>query len=135
MQQFSERLRALRATRGLSQPQLAAAVSIGQRTISAYENGSSEPTASGIRRLAEYFGCTADHLVGLSTSPRPVPPGYWIVDLDIVDKVRAGQRIPPGHTRGCAVPERYDVMPSAEYAALVAELDGDTKQRRRRRKE
>ena len=63
---FSERLKELRLARGLSQMQLANALHISQSAIAKWELNKTEPTASAIILIAEYFGETTDYLLGVS---------------------------------------------------------------------
>ena len=63
---FGERLKELRIARGLSQMQLAKVLNISQSAIAKWELNKTEPTASAIILLAEYFGETTDYLLGVS---------------------------------------------------------------------
>ncbi len=63
---FSERLVALRKEKGISQYEFAKIMSISRSTISGYESEGKEPTYTTLRRFAEYFGVSADYLLGLS---------------------------------------------------------------------
>ena len=62
---FKERLKELRVLHGLSQMQLANATGISQSAIAKWELGKTEPTASAIILLAEYFGESTDYILGL----------------------------------------------------------------------
>ena len=55
----------MRNERGLSQKDLAEAIGVSQSTIAKIEIGRNEATASTIRKLANYFGVTADQLLEL----------------------------------------------------------------------
>ncbi len=59
-----ERLKELRLEKGLSQQQLARQIETTQSNIGRWENGINEPSASQLIKLADYFGCTIDFLVG-----------------------------------------------------------------------
>jgi transcriptional regulator with XRE-family HTH domain len=61
---FAGQLRELRIERGLSQMQLSKAVDVSQSAIAKYELGRTEPTASVIIKLMEYFGVTFEELTG-----------------------------------------------------------------------
>jgi len=65
MEILSERLKELRLDSGIKQIELAAALSVNQRTISNWENNVNEPTAETIVKIAKYFGVTTDYLLGL----------------------------------------------------------------------
>jgi len=57
-------LRKLRASKGISQQQLADVIGTSQQSINKYENHSVEPDISMLMRMADYFGTTIDFLVG-----------------------------------------------------------------------
>ena len=59
-------LKRLRIDAGKTQKQLANDISIGQATISQWENGTSKPTADALIALSEYYGVTADFILGIS---------------------------------------------------------------------
>lgn len=63
---FSERIKELRLERDLSQMQLAKACNISQSAIAKWELGKTEPTASAIIVLAEFFNESTDYLLGLT---------------------------------------------------------------------
>ena len=70
--QFSETLSALRKGRGISQRQAAADLGISQALLSHYENGAREPGLGFVCRACDYYGVTADYLLGRSTHPGDV---------------------------------------------------------------
>ena len=61
---FHETLAALRREKGSSQRQVAADLGISQALLSHYENGAREPGLSFVCRVCEYYGVTADYLLG-----------------------------------------------------------------------
>ena len=64
-QVFAERLRELRLEKGVGQNTLAADLSLSNASISYWENGKQEPTASAICKLSAYFDVPTDYLLGL----------------------------------------------------------------------
>ena len=58
------RIRALREDRDLRQIDVAAATGIDQKTLSNYETGKTNPDSAAILKLADFFGVTADYLLG-----------------------------------------------------------------------
>lgn len=62
---INEKIKELRTEKGLTQKELSKALGIGQSTISEWEKGIYEPTASAIKVLAIYFDVSADYLLGL----------------------------------------------------------------------
>ncbi len=55
----------LRSERGISQKVLAEAIGVGQSTIAQIELNRNEATAATIRKIANFFGVSADYLLGL----------------------------------------------------------------------
>ena len=66
---FSEALCELRRSRGLSQRSVAADLHISQALLSHYENGAREPGLDFVCRACEYYGVTADYLLGRTNEP------------------------------------------------------------------
>lgn len=64
-----ERLKELRASKKLSQKQLATILQISERNYQRYEYGITEPTVSPLIALADYFDVSLDYLVGRSDNP------------------------------------------------------------------
>ncbi len=69
---FSETLSALRKGRGISQRQAAADLGISQALLSHYENGAREPGLRFVCRACDYYGVTADYILGRSAHPGDV---------------------------------------------------------------
>lgn len=65
MEKFGAILKELREEKNLSQLQLPRLVDISQSSIARYELNQAEPRLSDIRKLAIFFGVTADYLVGM----------------------------------------------------------------------
>lgn len=64
--EFKERLRALREKNSLSATQLAGTFDKSEGAVRMWETGRSLPDASTLIKLAQYFNCTTDYLLGLS---------------------------------------------------------------------
>ena len=65
------RIRELRLSRGMRQPDLAEMLSCTAMTVSRYERGEADPDVATILRLCEIFGCSSDYLLGRSPLPSP----------------------------------------------------------------
>lgn len=61
---FSQTMAALRRDRGLSQRKAAAELGISQAQLSHYENGVREPGLDFLCRACDYYGVTADYMLG-----------------------------------------------------------------------
>ncbi len=64
--EFSDIMSELRRSRGLSQRTVAADLHISQALLSHYENGAREPGLAFVCRACDYYGVTADYLLGRS---------------------------------------------------------------------
>ena len=84
---FSDRLHALRMEKGLSQRAVAADLHISQALLSHYENGAREPGLQFVCRACDYYGVSADFLLG--RTDRPTLPTEQIERLRLA--VRAMQ--------------------------------------------
>ena len=69
---FPETLSALRKGRGISQRQAAANLGISQALLSHYENGAREPGLRFVCKACDYYGVTADYMLGRSAHPGDV---------------------------------------------------------------
>lgn len=61
---FSERLRALRTSRSISQERLARQLNYGYTAIANYESGRNEPSISDLSKIADFFDVSVDYLIG-----------------------------------------------------------------------
>lgn len=65
MNKFAERLKELRMENDLPQNELAKRLNISVACVNRWENGLRVPNIDSIISLCEYFGCSADYLIGL----------------------------------------------------------------------
>ncbi len=78
------RIKQLRKARGLRQADVARETCIDQKTLSNYETGRTNPDSYAIVQMADFFGVTADYLLGLSD--------YNLKDVDaLLTEVRETQ--------------------------------------------
>ena len=68
---WMNRLKELRASKGMRPADLSKLLNVQPTTISNYELGVREMDAPTILRLCEIFGCSADYLLGRSPLPSP----------------------------------------------------------------
>ncbi len=66
METFSDRLRALRKERDITQQYLAQMLNISINSYSQYELGNTEPKFENLRKIADFFCVTIDYLLGTS---------------------------------------------------------------------
>ena len=69
MANFSERIKELRRTHGLTQAATGEIIGVGQDTISVYERGKNYPEVRNLMILADYFGVSTDYLLGRTDNP------------------------------------------------------------------
>ncbi len=58
------RLKELRLENGLTQKELGEIIGVVQTVAGKYERGALEPSLTGLKKLADYFKCSIDYLVG-----------------------------------------------------------------------
>lgn len=63
---LKQRLKELREERGLSKRELSRIIGLNHRAVSQYELGKTEPNYQTLKKLCDYFGITADYLLGFS---------------------------------------------------------------------
>lgn len=61
---LTERMKELRKERNLRQEDIAAELGIALTTYCRYELGMREPTLAVLARMADYYGVSADYLLG-----------------------------------------------------------------------
>ncbi len=64
MDSIAENIKYLRAEKNLSRAALAKAIGVSQKAVDYWERGVNEPKASYIVLLADFFGVSADFLLG-----------------------------------------------------------------------
>lgn len=65
MNKFADRLKELRKEKELSQNELAKKLNISVACINRWENNLRIPSIDSIILLCEFFGCSADYIIGL----------------------------------------------------------------------
>lgn len=68
-EQLGAKLKQLRIESGLTQTYVGAKLNIGNKTISDYERGISEPDTTVLKELARLYGVTVDEILG---NPKPL---------------------------------------------------------------
>ena len=67
--EFKDRIKGLRAEKGMTTTTLAAEFGKSDTALRMWETGRSKPDADTLVKLAKYFNCTTDYLLGLSEHP------------------------------------------------------------------
>lgn len=108
---FAARLRDLREEAGLSMMELARKIGVSDAAICKWENGLAEPKLGYIIRLAEFFDCSTDYLIGKDGDYAVAEPPR--VSVKITDA--SGRTVkPPAKTAPVAL--------SQDDESLLAEL-------------
>ncbi len=69
MSKFSLRLKELRASRGMSQQDLADIIEMSKSSVNMYERGEREPGIETLEALADFFDVDIDYLLGKTNTP------------------------------------------------------------------
>ena len=69
MEILAKRLVKLRSERKLSRREVAASTGMTERTYQRYENAERDPNAPALLALADYYGVSADYLLGRTEEP------------------------------------------------------------------
>ena len=85
---FPETLSALRREKNINQRTAAAELGISQALLSHYENGAREPGLSFVCRACDYYGVSADYLLGRSELPDAASNAAQTAK-EYLDKLRA----------------------------------------------
>lgn len=66
MEIVAERIKTLRLEKNIGQNFLAKEMGVSNASISYWENAKQEPSAQAIYKIANYFGVSADYILGLT---------------------------------------------------------------------
>ncbi|MCL5289436.1 MAG: helix-turn-helix domain-containing protein [Bacillota bacterium] len=72
---FRQRMKELRENRGLTQQALGEALNIGKSAIALYETEKRQPDPDTLKKLAVFFQCSVDYLLGLTDACQTEIPG------------------------------------------------------------
>ena len=128
---FADILSGMRHERGISQRRAASDLKISQALLSHYENGAREPGLLFVCRACEYYGVTADFLLGRTDEPSgPALTGALAPVAALGEALRsrgsaeveaaAGKYMDAAVRRLCA--EIYGVADARELARLTLDM-------------
>ena len=63
------RIKELRISHGLTQVELAKALSVSKQAVSNWENNNIQPSIDMLMKISDYFGVSTDYLLGRSDIP------------------------------------------------------------------
>lgn len=78
---FGNRIKELREKKGLTQLQFATDLGMSKQSMNSYEKGKHSPDIDLLVRLANYFECSTDYLVGLNEHPNREESQYYFEDM------------------------------------------------------
>lgn len=114
---IAERMRVLRAERGMSQTDLAQILETSLNAISKWERGETEPRAAVIIKLCSHFGVSADWVLGRTQFRSGLDPSKWILDMEVV-------REPiPGRPWCCRIPSDAKIVTYEEMRKVEKEIE------------
>ena len=93
--EFSERLRALRQKKGISQTRLASDIHISRSAVAKWENGLGLPNDESLKMLAEYFEITVEELLPSKSSEEIIVSKNKTIDQQ--------KKAIIGFTAGCGI--------------------------------
>jgi len=88
---FYERLNHLSEKNGMSVSRVSMEIlKCGNSTASGWKKGS-QPNAAVVAKAAEYFGVSADYLLGLIDEPKPIHAEYALnqEETELIERLRA----------------------------------------------
>lgn len=95
---FSKRLKILRQEKHLNQVELSKTILVGNKTISDYERGVSNPDFETLQKIANFFNVSTDYLLGKtderlpsSSSPKDQLKGVKLALFDQVEDLTDDQ--------------------------------------------
>lgn len=84
MSKFSNILKTLRNSHGLTQGELAKQLKMSRSTIGMYESGAREPDFETLELIADYFNVDIDYLLGRSSKTTYIP--HKLEEPELTDK-------------------------------------------------
>lgn len=124
MPKFSERLKLLRTSKGLSQADFAKQIKISKSSVNMYERGEREPSFKTLEQIADYFNVDMDYLLGKSDI---VNKAQWSSQIPVASNIipmPKMRRIPLVGTIACGEPILAEEN-IEEYISIPKGLSGD----------
>lgn len=124
MPKFSDRLRFLRTSKGLSQADFAKQIKISKSSVNMYERGEREPNFKTLEQIADYFNVDMDYLLGKSDI---VNKAQWSLQIPVATNIvpmPEMRKIPLVGTIACGQPILADEN-IEEYISIPRGISGD----------
>jgi transcriptional regulator with XRE-family HTH domain len=118
---FASRLRVLIAERNVTRSQVAEAAKSKLRTVTDWVSGKTEPSASRVALLCDFFRVSADFMLGRCDAESGLTPGLVVIDEDAVASAKAD---PIGrYVFAWRVPRRSRVVDPEEATKIAQQVD------------
>lgn len=100
-----DNLKKLREQKHLTQTRLSIELEVSQELISQYELGTSLPTIQNLLKIADYFNCSTDYILGRTNIATPI------------------KRLSKDDVEATAVSNKFSDLAPAEKRNLISYLD------------
>ena len=117
---LASRLRERRERRNLKNSQVALYLGLSTAHVSNIESGTREPSLDLLVRLAEYYRCSVDYLLGITDDPRPA--SQQSVSEAAVDAINLIDSLPP-EKRPSAVELLRAIIVFADVGVPLPEME------------
>ncbi len=122
LKRLGERIVTARQRRGWTTKELAQASDEAYSNVLRWERGEGVPNAKGLAMVARACGVTTDWLLGTVDYDVPLPAGHWIVDMALVQRLRAGDlNVSDNESIGFPIPSGAEIVDSTKFDQLVRE--------------
>lgn len=119
---FSENLRILRKTYGLTQDELAKSINTSRSCISNYESGLRLPDSTTLTLMADVFNVSADYMLGRSPVKTVMHDENILAMIyDCIEKAKSTETLDISNASAkirCAVAEFYSYLASKENTEI-----------------
>lgn len=92
---FNERLKSLRNKKSISQYELAERLNLTRGQIGNYEQGKRQPDYETLMKIADFFDCTIDFLIGKSDEPSLTETQYHEALEEYEELIKELEPLPP----------------------------------------
>ena len=89
--EFKDRVKELREENGLLQRELASKIGVARTAITGWEGGTREPNIKTLVKLANYFDCSLDYLLGRVDNKKSVAMSVATTDLEKLEKMTVAE--------------------------------------------
>lgn len=118
---FASRLRVLIADRNVTRAKVAEVARSKTRTVTDWLAGKTEPAASRVAMLCDFFRVSADYLLGRSDVESGLAPGSIVIDEDAVASAKADPK--NRYAFAWRVPRRVRIVSQDEADRITKQVE------------